>query len=121
MATVRVIAAAIRRAHLDAGRSSPTAQPGVKRMLAGIARTSARPARQGAVDIALAYVLATGGLRRSEAAALTWDCLEHQPDGSGRVGMARRMVQRPARDYLVSSSAYMPADSGQALIHLVVP
>ena len=51
--------------------------------------TASAAERRGAVDIALAYVLATGGLRRSEAAALTWDCIERQPDGSGRVTIRR--------------------------------
>lgn len=44
---------------------------------------------RGRVDIALCSVLSDGGLRRSEAAALTWGDVEIAADGSGRVRVAR--------------------------------
>ena len=47
-----------------------------------------RPAqarRRGLVDIALCRVLSDAGLRRSEAAALTWDDVVRWDDGSGRL------------------------------------
>lgn len=43
---------------------------------------------RGRVDIALCSVLSDGGLRRSEAAALTWGDMEIAADGSGRVRVA---------------------------------
>ena len=41
--------------------------------------------RRGAMDLAIIGVLAGGGLRRSEAAALTWGDVEFWPDGTGRI------------------------------------
>ena len=40
---------------------------------------------RGAVDLAIIGVLADGGLRRSEASALTWSDIEFWPDGSARI------------------------------------
>ena len=41
--------------------------------------------RRAALDLAIIGVLADGGLRRSEAAALTWKDVELWPDGTGRI------------------------------------
>ena len=41
--------------------------------------------QRGTVDLAIIGVLADGGLRRSEAAALTWGDVEFWPDGTGRI------------------------------------
>ena len=41
------------------------------------------PAR-GAIDLAIIETMADGGLRRSEAAALTWGDVEFWEDGSAR-------------------------------------
>ena len=41
------------------------------------------------VDVALALTLRDGGLRVSEAAALTWSDVERWPDGSGRLTIRR--------------------------------
>ena len=41
--------------------------------------------RRAALDLAIIGVLADGGLRRSEAAALTWQDVELWPDGTGRL------------------------------------
>ena len=40
---------------------------------------------RAAVDLAIIGVLADGGLRRSEAAALTWSDVEFWPDGTARI------------------------------------
>ena len=40
---------------------------------------------RAAVDLAIIGVLADGGLRRSEAAALTWTDIEFWPDGTARI------------------------------------
>ena len=40
---------------------------------------------RGAIDLAIVGVMADGGLRRSEAAALTWNDVEFWPDGTARI------------------------------------
>ena len=40
---------------------------------------------RGTVDLAIIGVMADGGLRRSEASALTWSDIEFWPDGSARI------------------------------------
>ena len=40
---------------------------------------------RGAVDLAIVGVMSDGGLRRSEAAALTWGDIEFWADGTGRI------------------------------------
>ena len=39
----------------------------------------------GAIDLAIIGVMSDGGLRRSEAAALTWGDVEYYPDGTARI------------------------------------
>ena len=41
--------------------------------------------RRAALDLAIIGVLADGGLRRSEAASLTWGDVEYYPDGTARI------------------------------------
>ena len=53
--------------------------------------------KRGRVDIALCCLLSDAGLRRSEAAALTWADISREPDGSGRDGGACRDAPRRAR------------------------
>ena len=97
-----------------AGHESPCRDPGVRASLRGWGRRLARPQRQaGALtavqprlrgrgietpaqaaerarfDLALVAVLSDGGLRRSEAAALTWGDLQRWDDGSGRITVIR--------------------------------
>ena len=121
IATVRLARAAIGAFHRDGGHPDPTDNIGVRRVMAGLSRTFARPQRQAAaltrdvqvaiqatahfprllprglleepdkararavVDIAIVAVMRDGLLRRSEAAALTWDDVELFQDGSARV------------------------------------
>ena len=40
---------------------------------------------RGTVDLAIIGVMADAGLRRSEAAALTWTDIEFWPDGTARI------------------------------------
>ena len=40
---------------------------------------------RGAIDVAIVGVMSDGGLRRSEAAALTWGDVEFWADGTGRI------------------------------------
>ena len=44
---------------------------------------------RGRVDVALCLLLRDAGLRRSEAAAVTWAEIESWPDGSGRLRILR--------------------------------
>ena len=59
----------------------------------------------GLVDIALCRVLSDAGLRRSEAAALTWDDVARWDDGSGRLTVGRSKTDAEARTvYLTPAS-----------------
>ena len=124
VATLRLAASAIAKAHEWAGHESPCRDPGVRASLRGRGRRLARPQRQaGALtadvlavirltavqsrlrgrgietpaqaaerarfDLALVAVLSDGGLRRSEAAALTWGDVQRWDDGSGRITVIR--------------------------------
>ena len=57
--------------------------------------------RRTALDLAIIGVLADGGLRRSEAAALTWGDVELWPDGTGRVTIqkGKNQVEPADGDY----------------------
>ncbi|MDE0142855.1 MAG: tyrosine-type recombinase/integrase [Caldilineaceae bacterium] len=61
--------------------------------------------RRGLVDIALCRVLSDAGLRRSEAAALSWDDFARWDDGSGRLTVGRSKTDAEARTvYLTPAS-----------------
>ena len=60
--------------------------------------------RLGAVDLAIIGVLADGGLRRSEAAALTWGDVEFWPDGSGRITIRKGKNQPDPQTVAVTSA-----------------
>ena len=47
--------------------------------------TTAMAQARGAIDLAIIGVMADAGLRRSEAAALTWTDIEFWPDGTARI------------------------------------
>ena len=53
--------------------------------------------RRGLVDIALCWVLSDDGLRRSEAAALTWDDITRWDNGSGRLTVRRSKTDATPR------------------------
>ena len=94
---VRAAIAGLARRQVQAGRRQKQARPLDSEALAAIRATALRPRpgrsgheekketahRRGAVDIALAYVLSNGGLRRSEAAALTWSDVQPAQNGAG--------------------------------------
>ncbi len=77
--------------------------------------------RRGLVDIALCRVLSDAGLRRSEAAALTWADVVRWDDGSGRLTVGRSKTDAEARTvYLTPASvealtAIRPADADGAV------
>ena len=70
---------------------------------------------RGAVDLAIIGVMADGGLRRSEAAALTWSDIEIWPDGSARITIRNVLRNSGARAPIVRTagldSPSPPADS----------
>ena len=108
IATLRLATSAIWKAHEWAKLESPCRDPGVRASLKGWGRRLAKPQRQsgaltavqprrrgrgietveqarerGKFDVALVAVLSDAGLRRSEAAALTWGDVQRWEDGSG--------------------------------------
>ena len=60
--------------------------------------------QRGAVDLAIIGVLADGGLRRSEAAALTWGDVEFWPDGTGRITIHKGKNQPDPQTVAVTSA-----------------
>ena len=62
--------------------------------------------RRAALDLAIIGVLADGGLRRSEAAALTWEDVELWPDGTGRLTVQKGKNQaEPATVAVTTATA----------------
>ena len=53
-------------------------------------------------DLALVSVLSDGGLRRSEAAALTWGDVQRWDDGSGRITVVRSKTDMEAQGAVVA-------------------
>ena len=137
IATLRLSASAIAKAHEWAGHESPCKDRGVRASLKGLARRLGKPQRQaGALtadvlavirltavqprkrgrgfetvaqaaerarfDLALVAVLSDGGLRRSEAAALTWGDVQRWDDGSGRITVIRSKTDVEAEGAVVA-------------------
>ena len=135
IATLRLAASAIAKAHQLAGHDSPGQDRGVREALKGWGRRLARPQRQaGALtadvlsvirltapkprargletaeqaaqrarfDLALVAVLSDWGLRRSEAAALTWGDVRRWDDGSGRITVVRSKTDALAQSAVVA-------------------
>ena len=137
VATLRLVASAIAKAHQLAGHESPCRDQGVRASLKGWGRRLAKPQRQaGALtadvlavirltavqprprgrgletaeqaaerakfDLALVAVLSDGGLRRSEAAALTWGEVQRWDDGSGRITVIRSKTDAEAQGAVVA-------------------
>ena len=148
VATLRLAASAIAKAHEWAGHESPCRDPGVRASLRGRGRRLARPQRQaGALtadvlavirltapkprargrgfetpaqaaqrarfDLALVAVLSDGGLRRSEAAALTWGDLQRWDDGSGRITVVRSKTDVEAQGAVVAITPRRHAGPGR--------
>ena len=131
VATLRLTASAIAKAHEWAGHESPCRDPGVRASLKGWGRRLSRPQRQsgaltadvlavirltavqprrrgrgmetpqqaeerGKFDLALVAVLSDAGLRRCEAAALTWaTCSAGRTARAASPSSVRRPTPRP--------------------------
>ena len=112
MPTLRLAVAAVAKAHDAASKPSPTSHPAVKQVLAGFARQLAGAGGQkqakaldsnavavvrhhlrrdvdtvplAAAKMSLVSVVSDAGLRRSEAAALAWDDVTIEADGTSRL------------------------------------
>ena len=64
--------------------------------------TPEQAAERGRFDVALAAVLSDAGLRRSEAATLTWGDVERWEDGSGRITVIRSKTDAEAQGATVA-------------------
>ena len=74
--------------------------------------TPAQAAERTRFDLAPVAVLSDGGLRRSEAAALTWGDVQYWDDGSGRITVVRSKIDVEAQGAVV---AITPAARGRFL------
>ena len=70
--------------------------------------------RRGNVDIALVRTLRDGFLRRSEAAALQWQDLSTESDGSARLHIARSKTDQESRLHV----AYLTPATATCLQHI---
>ena len=64
--------------------------------------TPEQAAERAGFDLALVAVLSDGGLRRSEAAALTWGDAQRWDDGSGRITVVRSKTDAEAQGAVVA-------------------
>ena len=64
--------------------------------------TPEQAAERGKFDLALVAVLSDAGLRRSEAAALTWGDVQRWEDGSGRITVIRSKTDAEAQGAVVA-------------------
>ena len=64
--------------------------------------TPEQAAERGKFDVALVAVLSDAGLRRSEAAALTWGDVVRWDDGSGRITVVRSKTDAEAQGAVVA-------------------
>ncbi len=64
--------------------------------------TPQQAAERARFDLALVAVLSDGGLRRSEAAALTWGDIQRWDDGSGRITVVRSKTDVEAQGAVVA-------------------
>ena len=64
--------------------------------------TAEQAAERARFDLALVAVLSDGGLRRSEATALTWGDVQRWDDGSGRITVIRSKTDAEAQGAVVA-------------------
>ena len=95
----QVQASALDAAALDAIRAMAML-PRIGRR--GVPEAPDYAAARGQVDIALCSVLSDAGLRRSEAAALTWADLDIAADGTGRLSIVRSKTDQEGAGEVVA-------------------
>ena len=80
---------------------------------AGKPENAERARSRGRMDIALCLTLRDAGLRRSEAAALTWEDIETWPDGSGRITINRSKTNQdgPPETVAITRAAMAALDA----------
>ena len=100
--------------YLDAIRSTALIPRG--RSNGGTPETNVRAILRGRVDIALCTLMRDAGLRRSEAAAITWGDVEDWPDGSGRLTIVRSKTNRTGEPEVVAITR-----SGMAALEAIRP
>ncbi len=138
MPTLRMATAAIAAAHSREGRPNPCADRAVRVVMGGLARQAAgaghavrqvsgltaeavaaiRGALNGRVDtqwraardMAIVSIMSDAGLRRSEAAALTWADVAREADGSGRLTIRRSKTDQLAAGAVVAITPQALAD-----------
>ena len=138
MGTLRMATAAIAAAHRREGEVNPCADRAVRVVMGGLARQAVgaghavrqvrgltaeavaaiRGALNGRVDthwrtardMAIVSVMSDAGLRRSEAAALTWTDVAREDDGSGRITVRRSKTDQLAAGAVVAITPQALAD-----------
>ena len=138
VATLRLATSAIAKAHEWAGPDCPCKDRGIREALKGWGRRLARPQRQAVAltaiqprrrgrgietseqaaerarfDLALVAILSDAGLRRSEAAALTWGDVQRWDDGSGRITVIRSKTDVEAQGAVVARHPRPYAGAGR--------
>ena len=135
MPTLRLALAAISKEHSRAGQLSPASHSDVKSAMRGFARQRGGRQRQAkpldteavaavrrhlgdAVDtvplaaatMSLVSVVSDAGLRRSEAAALSWEDIAVESDGSGRVTIRKSKSDQTGEGAVVAITSQAVAD-----------
>ena len=138
MPTLQMATAAIAATHSREGQVNPCADRAVRVVMGGLARQAAgaghaarqvrgltaeavaaiRGALNGRVDthwrtardMAIVSVMSDAGLRRSEAAALTWADVAREADGSGRLTVRRSKTDQLAAGTVVAITPAALAD-----------
>ena len=93
--------AAGRRPHRRRARRHPAHRLQPRRRGRGV-ETAEQAAERARFDLALVAVLSDAGLRRSEAAALTWGDVQRWDDGSGRITVIRSKTDAEAQGAVVA-------------------
>ena len=75
--------------------------------------TAEHAEERGRFDLALVVVLSDAGLRRSEAAALTWGDVQRWDDGSGRITVIRSKTDVEAAGAVVAITPAAMKGSGR--------
>ena len=129
VSTIKLRRAAIGQTHAANGYENPTNCHSIRTLLRGISRTHGEDcsqaqgltaedmehiravAREGRdrENLAICYVMRDALLRRSEAAALRWEDVTLEDDGSGRLVIRRSKTDQTARgeEFYISSSSVL--------------